>query len=299
MDKCIEILERHNWDVETAIHDHLGLDPREMTQPVREMPVFPQQNGQPTVHRPLIPQSTPRSQPVDSVFQRIMTYFFNPFLNDNTGLFPLPNQRPYGFTGWLFFFSSLPLRVMMITFYQLTRFVFRIIRPENRPGIQISSFLPSFLHNCVSVNPIAVTDPIGNVTSFIQEYNETFGDQHPTFYPGTYSQVLNEAKKDLKFLLVYLHCKDHQDTNKFCRLTLCNPQVIEFINCNCLMWACSVNSLEGYRVSQALRENTYPFLAIIVQREFRMTVVGRYTAQIYVEILKSILTIFSRLHLQN
>jgi hypothetical protein len=54
------------------------------------------------------------------------------------------------------------------------------------------------------------------------------------------------------------------------------------------MWACSVNSLEGYRVSQALRENTYPFLAIIVQREFRMTVVGRYTGKISVAILKSI-----------
>lgn len=134
LDKCMEILERHNWDVETAIHDHLGLDPREMAQPAREMPVFPLQNGQPTVHRPL-PQNPPRTQPVDSVIQRIMTYFFNPFLDDNTGLFPLPNQRPDGFTGWLFFLSSLPLRVVMVTFYHLTRFVFRIIRPENRPGI--------------------------------------------------------------------------------------------------------------------------------------------------------------------
>ena len=150
LDRCIGILERHNWDVETAIHDHLGLDPREMTQPVREMPVFPLQNGQPTVHRPLIPQSTPRPQPVDSVFQRIMTYFFNPFLDDNTGFFPFPNQRPYGFTGWLLFLSSLPLRIVMVTFYQFTRFVFRIIRPDNRPGIQIFSLLLSFPSNCVS-----------------------------------------------------------------------------------------------------------------------------------------------------
>ena len=137
LDRCIGILERHNWDVETAIHDHLGLDPREMAQPVREVPVFPLQNGQPSVHRPLIPQNIHRPQPVDSVFQRTMTYFFNPFLDDNTGLFPLPNRRPYGFTGWLLFLSSLPLRFMMATFYQITRFVFRIIRPENRPGIVI------------------------------------------------------------------------------------------------------------------------------------------------------------------
>lgn len=121
-----------------------------------------------------------------------------------------------------------------------------------------------------------MTDPAGTVVSFIQEYERTYGDQHPHFYPGTYSQVLNEAKKELKFLLVYLHCKDHQHTDRFCRQTLSDPRVIQYVNENCIMWACSVDTTEGYRVSQSLRENTYPFLAIIVQRDFKMTVVGRY-----------------------
>lgn len=277
LERCIGILERHNWDVETAIHDHLGLDPREVTQPVRQMPVFPLQNGQAIFNRPVMQPNIHRPQPVDSIFQRIMTFFYNPFLDDNMGIWPsTPNQRPQGFTGWLLFFSSLPLRVMMATFYQFTHFVLRIIRPEHRPGIFV--ILPNSYcdFNLYIIHiQLAVTDPVGNVVSFIEEYNQTYGDQNPTFYPGTYSQVLNEAKKELKFLLVYLHSKDHQDTNKFCRQTLCNPEVIGFINSNCLMWACSVNSLEGYRVSQALRENTYPFLALVVQREFRMTVVGR------------------------
>ena len=44
---------------------------------------------------------------------------------------------------------------------------------------------------------------------------------------------------------------------------------------NVLFWGCSVNSPEGYRVSQALRESTYPFLAVIVLRQNRMMVVGR------------------------
>lgn len=276
LNRCIEILERHNWDVETAIHDHLGLDPREVTQSVRELPVFPLQNGQTTINRPVMQQSIHRSQPVDSIFQRIMTFFSHTLFDDNMGLWPTATyQRPYGFTGWLLFISSLPLRVIMVTFYQFTRFVFRVIRPEHRPGIPVLLHTFWDYYTIIVSTEIAVTDPTGNVVSFIQEYNQTFGDPHPTFYPGTYSQVLNEAKKELKFLLVYLHCKDHQDTNKFCRQTLCNPEVIEFINSNCLMWACSVDSLEGYRVSQALRENTYPFLALVVQREFRMTVVGR------------------------
>lgn len=42
-----------------------------------------------------------------------------------------------------------------------------------------------------------------------------------------------------------------------------------------VFWGCSVTSAEGYRVSQALRENSYPFLALVVLRDNRMTVVGR------------------------
>ena len=30
-------------------------------------------------------------------------------------------------------------------------------------------------------------------------------------------QALNDAKRELRFLLVYLHSSDHQDTEEFCR----------------------------------------------------------------------------------
>ena len=130
-----------------------------------------------------------------------------------------------------------------------------------------------------------MTDPAVSVVSFIQEFERIYGDQHPHFYPGTYSQVLNEAKKQLKFLIVYLHCADHQHTERFCRRTLSDPEVIHYVNDNCIMWACSVDTTEGYRVSQSLRENTYPFLAVVVQRDFRMTVVGRIEGFIEPELL--------------
>ena len=135
LERCITILDRHNWDVETAIHDHLGLDPREVTPPVREIPRFPPPNGQAAVHRPFFERNTQRPQPVDSILQRIMTFFFNPFLEGNMGLWPMPNQRPQGFTGWLLFISALPLRVVVVTFYQFTNFVLKLIRPEHRPGL--------------------------------------------------------------------------------------------------------------------------------------------------------------------
>ncbi|XP_053519388.1 FAS-associated factor 2 isoform X2 [Artibeus jamaicensis] len=87
--------------------------------------------------------------------------------------------------------------------------------------------------------------------------------------------ALNDAKRELRFLLVYLHGDDHQDSDGFCRNTLCAPEVISLINTRMLFWACSTNKPEGYRVSQALRENTYPFLAMIMLKDRRMTVVGR------------------------
>lgn len=69
-------------------------------------------------------------------------------------------------------------------------------------------------------------------------------------------------------------------SNLFSREVLTNPEVLTFINQNLLFWACSVNTGEGYRVSQALRDNAHPFLAMIVLREGRMTVVARYLFQI-------------------
>ena len=69
--------------------------------------------------------------------------------------------------------------------------------------------------NCLFL--IDVTDPVGDVLAFIRLYEEKYGHQHPVFYQGTYSQALNDAKQELRFLLVYLHCEEHQDTANFCR----------------------------------------------------------------------------------
>lgn len=33
-------------------------------------------------------------------------------------------------------------------------------------------------------------------------------------------QALNDAKRELRYLLVYLHGEDHQDTDEFCRFEL-------------------------------------------------------------------------------
>lgn len=48
------------------------------------------------------------------------------------------------------------------------RFALRFIRPDPRGR---------------------VTDPVGDVVSFIRSFEEKYGRSHPVFYQGTYSQV--------------------------------------------------------------------------------------------------------------
>ncbi|VDI32867.1 FAS-associated factor 2 [Mytilus galloprovincialis] len=149
-----------------------------------------------------------------------------------------------------------------------------ILAQQDRRALRY--FCVRFLRSLFRQDPRRnVVDPVGDVTRFIQTYNDLYGQDHPVFYQGSYSQALNDAKSELRFLLVYLHGDNHQDTPDFCRNTLGNNDVIDFINSSMLFWSCNTNSPEGYRVSRALRENTYPFLALIVLRQNKMTVVAR------------------------
>ncbi|KAL3890949.1 hypothetical protein ACJMK2_003218 [Sinanodonta woodiana] len=169
-------------------------------------------------------------------------------------IFTVASRRPQGIIQWGYYIFSFPIRFLYSTLVDLLRFTYRLIRPDPRQN---------------------VTDPTGDVEAFISQFERQYGEIHPVFYRGSYSQALNDAKQELKFLLVYLHGDDHQDTENFCRATLCNPLVVEFINTDTLFWACNTNRPEGYRVSQALKETTYPFLALIVLRNNRMTVIAK------------------------
>lgn len=119
------------------------------------------------------------------------------------------------------------------------------------------------------------TDPLQEVREFIQLYEGRFGYEHPVFYQGTFSQVLNDAKRELRFLAVYLHDPEAIDTDIFCRETLSHPEVVRYINNNFLFWGCSANSEEGRRTMNAVRSGYFPFLALLVLKENRMTIVGR------------------------
>ncbi|CAG2112805.1 unnamed protein product [Medioppia subpectinata] len=124
----------------------------------------------------------------------------------------------------------------------------------------------------------------GDTNRFRAEFELKYGSTHPDFFVGTYNQAVDAAKRELRFLLVYLHCESHEDTDQFCRSVIISQRFIDFLTQhNVIFWASSVNYTEGYSVSQQLRESTYPFVALIALKNNRMTVVRKLEAITHLE----------------
>uniref|UniRef100_A0A8C0UCK4 FAS-associated factor 2 n=1 Tax=Cyanistes caeruleus TaxID=156563 RepID=A0A8C0UCK4_CYACU len=75
--------------------------------------------------------------------------------------------QPRGLLGWGYYFIMLPFRFTYYTLLDIFRFAMRFIRPDPRSR---------------------VTDPVGDIISFIHMFEEKYGRIHPVFYQGTYSQ---------------------------------------------------------------------------------------------------------------
>jgi len=263
MAQCKELLRSNNWDLETAVQHHL-------VQQDHSEDSFHSNGGLPQRQMPPVdppvqpaPPSRPLREPpvnVNPLDQRIYSV--------------VPRRTaPVGIFGWTSFFILLPFRFFYSAFYDVLTFVYRLFRPDPR---------------------LMVTDPLGDVMQLINLYDAKYGPVHPVFYQGTYAQALNAAKQELTFLIVYLHSDNNSDCDTFCRETLGDAEVIEVVNARTLFWICGVETAEGYRVSRALQRRTaaalYPFVAIIVLRDNRMSVVARFEGLIEASRFSSTIT---------
>ncbi|KRX45845.1 FAS-associated factor 2-B [Trichinella murrelli] len=165
--------------------------------------------------------------------------------------------------------------------------------------LQLTIWEFSCLFYSIFIQPFRrIDDPVNEVVQFVRFFDDRYGTDHPTFYRGTYKdvtiplftlfyvfftssvfgfsfQALNDAKRELRYLFVYLHSNYHELSDVFCREVLCNSEFVALVNSSGLFWACSTNTSEGVRVSNAMRDSAYPFLALICLRNGRMSIVFR------------------------
>jgi len=234
---CKELLESKNWNIDAILYEQFNLQCSIDQNTIRESSVILHNNNLSISENRAINESN-------------QTFTMN-IVNLITNVLRWS-------ASWIF----VPFRIVYITICSTTFLILRVFHFVTRRDNLFSRMTRIRLR--------------GDVLRFQQNLEQQYGLMHPPIFEGTYSQALEKAKKDLQFLLVYLHCPSHQDTNEFCERVICSPELTNFTSeQNVIFWACSVDSGEGYRVSEALHESTYPFLAVIVLRQNRMMIVGR------------------------
>ncbi|KOB75757.1 UBX domain-containing protein [Operophtera brumata] len=107
-----------------------------------------------------------------------------------------PPEGPGGMRGLLSYVVNLVVSVCYNTFSSVFNLLLSFLRNDDRR---------------------LVTDPLGDVMNFINSYSAKY-NPHPVFYQGTYAQALNDAKNELRFLIVYLHSESATETQNFCRV---------------------------------------------------------------------------------
>lgn len=169
----------------------------------------------------------------------------------------VPAAPPQGVFQWSLFLVAFPFKFFVSTLYDLASFFFSIFF-DRTPPIPIDY------------------DPLANIAEFTIDYNQKFGTNHPEFFVGSYSQAVSEAKRELRFLLVYIHQNDHTDSTRFASETMSNTEVIDYLSrARIMVWACSKDLPEGRKVFGALKARGCPFLGVICQQHSRMSLVTR------------------------
>ncbi|KAI9320646.1 thioredoxin-like protein [Dichotomocladium elegans] len=115
-----------------------------------------------------------------------------------------------------------------------------------------------------STPSVSRQDPRTIAARFLHEFESKYGETHVEFFQGGYSQALETARRELRYLLVVIQSNEHDDTEAFCRETLSSEELINYIRQNnILVWGGNVHESEGFQVSSTLQATMYPFMAII------------------------------------
>ncbi|KAJ3037530.1 FAS-associated factor 2 [Rhizophlyctis rosea] len=127
-----------------------------------------------------------------------------------------------------------------------------------------------------TATPPRSNDPRAAAARFLLNYEQTYGNKHPDFFQGSYSQALETAKRNLKYLLVVLHSSEHDDTDGFCRNVLNSDDLLNYLReKEVTVWAGDIREPEAFKVSNVLSATRYPFLGIIAPQGSRMVVADR------------------------
>ena len=163
-----------------------------------------------------------------------------------------------------------------------------------RTFVYILSFLPASLRPRAITNSVAagfrsssgrrMLMPQDTAARFKREFDEEYGANELPFFEGGIAQAHDQAKKDLKYLLVILMSPEHDDTESFIKETILDPSVVNLIKDpanNIILWGGNVLDSEAYQVSTEYNCTKFPFSALVCltpkEGSTRMGIIKRLT----------------------
>lgn len=106
-------------------------------------------------------------------------------------------------------------------------------------------------------------DPRAAAADFIHSFSAAYGERAPRWQIHGWEVAAQKAQREGMFLFVYLHSHRHQDSQRFCRDTLCSPAFVDYINSTFVSWGGDVRYPEANRLASSLQVSKYPYCALL------------------------------------
>ena len=245
---AIPLLQRAEWNVQIAIARFYDGEPT--TDPILEaqasLPASSPRQASNLQYEGLFAShhASSRHSASEEAVQRIDTSVNGAAHYEPPLLFSVISF-PLGILYRLFASLLSPFRFLIPSF--LPRLFARLFAQSNRP---VRRALP----------------PAENTRRFIREFGEEYGDHTVPFVETGFNLTMDNAKRDLKFLMVVLLSPSHDDNSAWVRETLLSnalKQVLSSQADELMLWGGSVQDAEAYQVSEVLKCTKFPFVALL------------------------------------
>eukprot|EP00878_Enallax_costatus_P020517 GHUV01021694.1.p1 GENE.GHUV01021694.1~~GHUV01021694.1.p1 ORF type:complete len:366 (+),score=105.27 GHUV01021694.1:665-1762(+) len=98
---------------------------------------------------------------------------------------------------------------------------------------------------------------------FIEQFTAEYGDRRPNWVEESWREAATLAHRQFRFLFVYLHSPEHEDTDSYVSNVLCSSQVVDYVNQQFLCWGGDVRKPDAFNLSGRLNISTYPSVALL------------------------------------
>lgn len=124
-------------------------------------------------------------------------------------------------------------------------------------------FFPAGLVRSLLAITAEPPDAATQAAQFISAFTAQHGDTHPAWLAVSWREAAAAAHADFKFLFVYLHSPEHENTDAYVRSVLTNSEVVEYVNSHFVSWGGNVQQPDAFSLAGRLNVSTYPCVALL------------------------------------